>query len=153
MLKVELDRTGDVGDTGETGDVEETSEPLMLTMAVKLVIVPLLFNVAKNAISLCLKGATPAPTEISPPLASRTLLVSALLIISPTSCNATIAITPTATQNIARIVRWPPRTSERDVYFKYIEVFTVQPFCLIANNCNQREKYVQGSPETPCTYF
>src|SRR5580765_1252025 len=37
----------------------------------------------------------------------------------PTSCNETMASTPTATQKIASSVRCPPRASERVAYDQY----------------------------------
>src|SRR5215472_1102166 len=62
-------------------------------------------------------------TERSPPLPARTLPVSAALIKLTTSCSATIASTPTATQKIASNVRCPPRASERVEYDQYIRAF------------------------------
>src|SRR5215471_14572027 len=56
---------------------------------------------------------------MSPPLPSRTLLVRPLLTMLPTSCNETMASTPTATQKIASRVRCPPRPSERVAYDQY----------------------------------
>src|SRR5204863_9043759 len=87
--------------------------------------VPFVLSCSKKVRSLCLNSSLGELTAISPPLASRTLLVKALLTMRPTSCNATIAITPTATQKMASNVLCPPRTSEREGYFKYIEIFTV----------------------------
>ena len=58
----------------------------------------------------------PAVTDIretSPPLASRTLLVSECRMVRPASCSETIAITPTAMQKTASTVRYPCRASER----------------------------------------
>ena len=89
-------------------------EALPLMVGVYAVIVPLFLRLSKKVRSLGFKGVCDV-TAISPPFASRMLLVKAPLIICPTNCKDTIAMTPTATQNTARMERWPPRSSERVV--------------------------------------
>ena len=77
------------------------------------VAMPRRLRVLKNGRSACRKGTMSWRTEMSPPLAARTLLVRLLLTIRLASCSATMAMTPTAMQKMANTVRWPPRRSER----------------------------------------